>query len=50
MKFSESLKKNEDFKNKASEEVIAEHNKRVEVLSEKISKSEYIIRSLNSMK
>lgn len=41
---------NEDFKKKASEEVIAEHNKRVEVLSEKISKSEYIIRSLESMK
>ncbi len=41
---------NEAFRNKASEEVIAEHNKRVEVLSEKISKSEYIIRSLESMK
>lgn len=41
---------NEAFRNKASEEVIAEHNKRVEVLSDKISKSEYIIRSLESMK
>ena len=41
---------NKDFREKASEEVIAEHNKRVEVLSDKISKSEYIIRSLESMK
>lgn len=39
---------NEDFKNKASEEVIAEHNKRVEVLSEKIYKIEHIIRSLEA--
>ena len=39
---------NEDFKNKATEEVIAEHNKRVEVLSEKINKIEHIIRSLEA--
>lgn len=40
---------NEAFRNKATEDVIAEHNKRVEVLSEKISKTEYIIRSLEAM-
>ena len=40
---------NEAFRNKATEEVIAEHNTRVEVLSEKISKTEYIIRSLEAM-
>ncbi len=40
---------NEDFMNKATEEVISEHNRRVEALSEKISKTEYIIRSLEAM-
>lgn len=41
---------NEAFRTKATEEVIAEHNKRVEVLTDKISKSEYIVRSLEAMK
>ncbi len=40
---------NEDFRNKATEDVVTEHNKRVEVLSEKISKIEYIIHSLEAM-
>ncbi len=41
---------NEAFMQKASEEVIAEHNHRIEVLTDKISKAEHIIRSLEEAK
>lgn len=37
---------NEDFMRKASEDVVAEHKKRVESLSDKINKTEYIVNSL----
>lgn len=41
---------NEDFKKKASEEVIEEHNNRIAILSDKIFRAEYIIRSLEEMR
>ena len=41
---------NQDFISKASETVIEEHKKRVETLSEKINKTDYVIHCLESVK